>query len=83
MSAQAVLQGLRNHIAAGKITFQDPRFEAMLLGEGAGVKSTEKLRFLVLKLSELASPIEISSYHIGLVNLTVSICRPHPETIII
>lgn len=57
MDAQTVIQRLTDQIANKKITFQDPRFKTMLLGNGV----TAKLQFLVLKLSELASPIEISS----------------------
>lgn len=61
LSAADVLQRLKQQIAAGRITFQDRKFRADLLGESPGTRVTLKLQFLVLRLSEMAAPIQISS----------------------
>ncbi|HZO47280.1 MAG TPA: hypothetical protein VFB68_15400 [Xanthobacteraceae bacterium] len=57
VAAGSVVDQLKAQIAAGRITFQDPKFKDDLLG----TKVTAKLQALVLKLSELAAPLEISS----------------------
>jgi GH24 family phage-related lysozyme (muramidase) len=60
-AAGSIVDRLKAQIDAGRITFQDARFKNELLGLSAGAKVTAKLQALVLKLSEIASPIEISS----------------------